>query len=76
MPITILTNTRFPIPKIAEETFPFKGKECEICGFIFTDMTEQGIFEEHMVRCVERKAVEYNTMKAQGYRKTDQGWVR
>ena len=74
MGITILPNGRFLIPKIAEDSFPFKGTECEICGFTFIDMVEQQVFEDHMVRCVDAKAEEYNVMQAQGYRKTDHGW--
>lgn len=77
LPITILPRGRFLIPSISDDSFPFKGTECEICGLVFIDMVEQEVFEEHMVRCVDRKVEEYKNMQANGYKKSEHfGWVK
>ena len=73
MPIDILPNGRFPIPEILE--MPFSGQECPICDLLFTDMTEQSVFQEHQVRCMERKVEDNKQMIAAGYKQTSKGWV-
>jgi len=69
----ILTNGRKPIPEMDDETIPFKGTECGICGFVFVDLVDQNVVEAHYVRCVDKKAEEIRYMKRFGYTKTPQG---
>ncbi len=73
MPIEILPNGRFLIPEILE--MPFKGENCHICGFVFTDMTLMADINAHEARCAESKAEENKKMIAAGYKQTSKGWV-
>ena len=69
----ILPWGRSLTPEIAE--MPFKGEECPICDLMFTDMTERAVFEEHIVRCMDRKVEKRLQMIGAGYKLTSKGWV-
>ena len=69
----ILPWGRSPIPEIAD--MPVKGEACPICDLMFTDMTSREVFQEHQVRCMERKVEDSKQMIANGYKRTSKGWV-
>ena len=62
-----------PVLEIVE--MPVKGEVCPICDWLFTDMTPRDVFQEHQVRCMERKVEENKKMIAIGYKRTSTGWV-
>ena len=73
MGITILPYGRRISPEIVD--MPFKGKECDVCDLVFTDMTPEVDYQAHIARCVADRAEENKKMVALGYKQTSKGWV-
>ena len=71
--LLILPYGRRISPEIVD--MPFKGKECDICDLVFTDMTSEEDYQRHMYGCVEKKAEENKKMIALGYKQTSKGWI-
>jgi len=52
------------------------GETCEICGFIFMDITPEDTISAHTLRCIDSKVDAAKWHLANGHRETVFGWVR
>lgn len=52
------------------------GTVCEICGFIFMDITPETTILAHTMRCIDNKVEAAKWHIANGHRETVFGWVR
>ena len=53
-----------------------QGTECEMCGFVFMDITDENTILAHTMRCIDRKVEAAKWHLANGHRETVFGWVR
>ncbi len=52
------------------------GEECELCGFIFMDITPEETILAHTMRCIDSKVEAAKWHMANGHRETEFGGVR
>jgi predicted nucleic acid-binding Zn ribbon protein len=53
-----------------------KGTECDFCGLVFVDTTQQQVIEDHYVRCLEASAQAQIERQKEGHVLRSTGWFK